>query len=352
MKPIHLTGMAHRTDLAALPWTALRAFEAASRLGSFKAAAVELMVTPTAVSHQMKRLERHLGLALFERLHRSLRLTPAGETLAAEAQGAFLRLEQTLAGLRLQGLAAGQDSLTVSAVPSFATKWLAPRLHGFQATHPRIGLRIVANEALVDLRRDRIVDIALRYGPGPYGAGVHAERLWPKGEIVAVCAPALARDPSLRAPSGLARQMLIRTAAPATRKPSRQRSSGPDWLSWLAAARVPVDGAARRMLEGPLFSASQLAIEAAVAGQGVALAPTVLVERDIASGRLVRLFDIGLPDPNGFWVLCRAGRERESRIRIFLKWLRQEAARTPHLGKPGRLRAGRASASSHGGRGR
>src|SRR5216683_3280787 len=135
--------MAARTALAAIPWTSLRAFEVASRLGSFKAAARELSVTPTAISHQVKRLETHLGLALFERLHRSLQLTPAGEVLAVEAQGAFLRLEQTLGNLKLQGAMAGPESLTVSAVPSFATKWLAPRLHGFQAAHARIGLRIV-----------------------------------------------------------------------------------------------------------------------------------------------------------------------------------------------------------------
>src|SRR4051812_38280089 len=120
------------TDLAALPWTSLRVFEAASRLGSFKEAARELSVTPTAISHQIKRLETYLGLSLFERLHRSLQLTPAGEALAAEAQGAFLRLGRTLDNLRLEGRVAGPHTLTVSVVPSFATKWLAPRLHDFQ----------------------------------------------------------------------------------------------------------------------------------------------------------------------------------------------------------------------------
>src|ERR1051325_280994 len=121
--------MARETDIAALPWTSLRAFESASRLGSFKAAARELSVTPTAISHQIKRLESHLGLALFERLHRALQLTPAGERLAAEAQDAFLRLERTLRTLKLEGKAKGAETLTVSVVPSFATQWLAPRLH-------------------------------------------------------------------------------------------------------------------------------------------------------------------------------------------------------------------------------
>lgn len=319
--------MTDATDLGGLPWPALRAFEAASRLGSFKEAARALSVTPTAISHQVKRLETRLGLALFLRLHRALQLTPAGEVLAKEAQDAFLRLEQTLDTLRLQGRVAGPASLTVSVVPSFATKWLAPRLHEFQAAHPRIGLRIAADETLVDLRRDRVVDIALRYGPGPYGAGLHAERLWPAGAIVAVSAPTLARDKALRTPAGLARQMLIRTASPAARAGAKQAGSHADWPAWLAAAGVPVDKAMRQALDGPVFSASQLAIEAAMAGRGIALAPAVLVERDIAAGRLVRLFDVAMPDPNGFWILCRSDRMKESRIRTFLAWLRREAAR-------------------------
>ncbi len=318
--------VANQRDLATLPWTSLRAFESASRLGSFKAAAGELAVTPTAISHQIKRLETHLGVALFERLHRSLQLTPAGEILAAEAQDAFLRLSRTLGNLRREGRVAGPDTLTISVVPSLATKWLAPRLHDFQAAHPRIGLRIVADEALVDLRRDRIVDVALRYGPGPYGKGLHARRLWPNGEIIAVCAPALARDRSLRSAAGVARQMLIRTALPGSRAQSSRTRSGSDWPAWFAAAGVTVDESLRKALDGPLFSASQLAIEAAIAGKGIALAPSVLAQRDITSGRLVQLFSVSLADPNAFWILCRADRVREAPIRTFIKWLGEQAA--------------------------
>lgn len=275
----------------------------------------------------MKRLETRLGLKLFERLHRALLLTSAGEMLAKEAQAAFLRLEQTLDRLRLQGRVADRGSLTVSAVPSFATKWLAPRLHDFQAAHPRIVLRVLADEALVDLRRDRTVDVALRYGPGPYGAGVVAERLWPQGTIVAVSAPAVAKDKALRTPAGLARQMLMRTASPAARGGSKRPSSHADWSTWLAAAGVAMDGAIRKALDGPVFSASHLAIEAAVAGKGIALAPSVLVERDIQAGRLVRLFAVAVPDPNAFWLVCRADRQAESRVRAFRRWIKREASR-------------------------
>lgn len=310
-------------DLESFPWTSLRAFEAASRLGSFKAAARELSVTPAAISHQVKRLETHLGLALFERLHRSLQLTPAGLQLAAETQDAFGRLRHMVANLR-DGTATGSQTLTVSAVPSLATKWLAPRLHAFQAAYPRITLRIVADETLVDLRRDRLVDIALRYGPGPYGDPVHAERLWEQGELIAVCAPDVATDRSLRTPGGLARHMLIRTAAPASAK--RGQSLHSDWRAWLTAAGIQIDGALQKALSGPLFSASQLAIEAAAAGKGIALAPAVLVDRDIASGRLKQLFQVSVPDSNAYWIVCRVDRLEEARIRTFMKWIRAQAA--------------------------
>jgi LysR family glycine cleavage system transcriptional activator len=323
MKWRHLNVM---SNLAALSWTALRAFESASRLGSFKEAARELSVTPTAISHQIRRLETHLGLALFERLHRALQLTPAGESLASEAQDAFLRLGRILDGLRLEGRAVGPHALTLSCVPSFATKWLAPRLVDFQVSHPKIELRVVADETLVDLRRDRIIDVALRYGPGPYGKDLYARRLWPNGAIVAICAPAVAKDAALRSPAGLARHMLIRTATPAWRTMPK-RSPVSEWEAWFAAAGVAIDGAIRKALEGPLFNASQLAIEAAIAGRGIALAPEVLVARDIASGRLARLFATSIPDRNAYWVLCRADRAREARIRSFIRWLAQEAAR-------------------------
>ena len=318
--------MTNAKRLGAIPWTSLRAFEAASRLGSFKAAAEELAVTPTAISHQIRRLETHLGLALFERLHRSLLLTPAGAALAKDVQDAFSRLEARLDKLKLKGRVTGPDSLTVSVVPSFATKWLVPRLHEFQSAHPTIGLRIVADQVLVDLRRDRSMDLALRYGLGPYAAGLHAERLWPKGEIVVVCAPTLAKGPSLRTPADLGRHMLIRTAAPPAARGSKGAGRSADWPAWLAAAGLRIDSVMRRALEGPIFSASQLAIEAAAAGRGIALAPAVLVEADIAAGRLVRPFKKSLPDPNAFWMLCRADRLRERRIRTFMQWIRDAAA--------------------------
>jgi len=317
---------------SALPWTSLQAFEVASRLGTFKEAARELAVTPTAISHQIRRLEAQLGFALFERLHRSVQLTASGEVLADEVQETFSRLHHTLARLRAEGSAVGSETLTVSVVPSFAAKWLAPRLHEFQSLHPRIGLRVVADEALVDLRRSRHIDVAVRYSPGIQDKALAAHRLWASGEIVAVCAPALLRASSIRRAADVTRHMLIRTAPKSQPRRSQAQPQGTDWLAWLKAAGVTVDGGIeKKVLAGPIFNTSQLAIEAALSGKGIALAPKILVERDLAGRRLKQL-SVSIADPNKFWVLCRADRSRESRIRTFIGWLRDEAAKSTRRG--------------------
>ncbi|MFZ5672649.1 MAG: LysR substrate-binding domain-containing protein [Pseudomonadota bacterium] len=316
--------MTDASPLAHLPWTALRSFEAASRLGSFQAAARELSVTPTAISHQIKRLEEHLGSRLFERLHRSLKLSPTGRILARDTQKAFGNLARTIDRLRVDGQAGAAQDLVISVVPSLAGKWLAPRLYRFQERHPRIGLRIVADETLVDLRGDKTVEIALRYGPARPEKGIHAERLWPVTEVIAVCGKGIARKLAARPPADLASHMLIRTAPP---KPSASRSPpAADWSAWFKAAGVAVDAGLRRALTGPFFSTTHLSIEAAIAGRGIALAPRVLVEADIAAGRLVQPFAISLADPNGFWLLCREDRLTESRLKAFVTWIRREAA--------------------------
>lgn len=311
--------MSERRLISSLPWKALRAFEAVARLGSFQAAARELAVTPTAISHQIRTLEEHLGMSLFERLHRSLRLTSAGDVLAAAALASFLGLEQALARLVTDGAAAGASTLTVTSASSFAAKWLAPRLHGFAAIHPEIELRLQSGDNLVDLRRDVGVDLALRYGSGAYGDGLHAERLWPKGEIIPVCAPAVAA--TLKEPSGLALQTLIRTA-PVPNSGGTASPSG--WLAWFDRAGIADPAILAAAGRGPVLSNTQLAMEAAAAGRGVALAPAILVQGDLESGRLTRPFAAGLPDPHGFWLIYLAGRSEEARIRAFARWIRSE----------------------------
>lgn len=303
--------------LPSLPAGALRAFEAASRLGSLKAAAAELSVTPAAISHQIKALEARLGAPLFERLHRSLRLTSAGERLAAPLQAAHAELEDVLATLSVDGLIAAKTTLAISSAPTFAARWLAPRLYRFQAAHPAIDIKLTDENALMALSAEQGVDVAIRYGVGPYDASLWAEALWEQGQIIPVCSPAIAAK--LAAPVDLLKQPLLRTAAPGPG--SGANLAG--WPAWLALAGV-VDATARATV-GPHFRNSQLALVAAASGAGVALAPDRLVRDDLAAGRLVRPFRAALPDPHRYWMLYRRDRAQEARLRAFAYWLRREA---------------------------
>jgi DNA-binding transcriptional LysR family regulator len=315
--------------LSTLPLGALRAFEAAARHNSFKAAASELAVTPAAVSHQIKRLEDHLGLTLFERFNRGLRLTASGMRLAETAGDAFAGLEQVLGELEAGGQMAGAATLTISAAPTIGAKWLVPRLHRFQAAHPGIDLRLQAGDALADLAGGAGIDVALRYGPGDYGSELHAEKLWPQGEIVAVCAPSLLAVGPLEAPADVLRHSLLRTAVPATRqRVSKDPTDLAGWPAWLAAAGVMQIDAAKKVPLGPLFGTSQLALEAAVMGQGLALVPRMVVADDIAARRLIQPFAIGIPDIFAYWLVYAEARANEARIRAFARWIREEAQET------------------------
>lgn len=321
--------MTDRRRLSTLPLGALRAFEAAARHNSFKSAAAELGVTPAAISHQIKGLEEHLGLTLFERLNRGLRLTAGGTRLAETAGDAFARLERVLSELEAGGQMAGTATLTISAAPTIAAKWLVPRLHRFQAAHPAIDLRLQAGDALADLTGSAGVDVALRYGPGDYGGELRAEKLWPQGEIVAVCAPSLLATGSLQRPADVLRHSLLRVAVPATRQRiSKDAADLAGWPAWLAAAGVMEAAAAKKVPLGPLFGTSQLALEAAVMGRGLALVPRMVVADDITAGRLVQPFATGIPDIFAYWLVYAAARADEARIRAFTRWVREEARMT------------------------
>jgi LysR family transcriptional regulator, glycine cleavage system transcriptional activator len=303
----------------------LHAFEAASRLGSFKAAAEELSVTPAAISHRIKGLEAQLGLQLFERLNRSLRLTSSGQSLARVVSHAFSAIDAALAEIATRGEGRSSAIITVSAAPSLATKWLAPRLHRFSERNPRFEVRLDASNELADLVRDRRVDAALRYGPGPYGEELRAERLWANGSVIPVCAPSLLAAALILAPSDLLRQRLLRTAAPS----GGGKLPAIDWGAWFEAAGVGREVGAGAAAHGPIFSSTQLALEAAASGRGFALAPTVLVGNDLLTGRLVQPFQTALPDPYSYWLLYRADRAMESGVAAFARWVMEEAASSP-----------------------
>lgn len=304
-----------KTEMSTLsrlpPLNALRAFEAAARLESFSKAAEELAVTPGAISQQIRSLEAHVGTALFIRQGRTLALTEAGRAAANTTSDAFEMLERAVSLMR-QPLQ--RRSLTVSVAPSFAGKWLAPRLHHFQAEQPGVEVWISAASERVDLAAGA-ADLAIRYGPGG-DMTIHEEHLLSE-EVLPVCSPDLLRDsePILQ-PRDLSAHTLLHDASP------ESDVDGADWEVWLAARRVrDVDTSG-----GVRFNQSALVIDSAVAGRGVALAKRALAQNDLASGRLVALFPDGVsPVRSKYYIATARNRPLSEDARHFIAWLKQEA---------------------------
>ena len=293
------------------PLNALRAFEAAARCFSFQAAAAQLFVTPAAVSHQVKRLEKYLGVELFRRGHRSVELTAEGEALAISLKELFGLLDLALD----RATAPTAAHLRVSTMESFAAKWLAPRLHRFHRDCPDLKVRIETGNEHTDFVRSGI-DVAIRYGPGGY-TGVSVERLM-DASVFPVCAPSLAGDglPPLTVPDDLRHHTLLHDESAAG------RPGVPDWSAWLEASEARRVKATR----GPVFASIYLAQEAAVAGHGVALGVAPLVEEDLRHGRLAKPFDHSLANAYAFWIVRRQGAETNPAIDAFCGWLRKEVS--------------------------
>lgn len=286
------------------PLNALRSFEAAARHLSFTRAAAELCVTQGAVSQQVKQLETALDVALFQRTSGGLRLTRKGEEYAAEIRAALRRIRDATAALRREGNARG---LTLSCLPSFAHKWLMPRLGRFLERHPEVSLRIHTGFDLVDFARDGI-DCAIRHGPGRY-PGCFAEILLTE-ELTPMCSPAVAAE--LSEPRDLARVVLL-------------RDFGTDWTEWLVQAGL--DDLEVRM--GPEFLDSSMAMQAAIDGRGVILGHTALARDDLLNKRLVAPFALRVPYDCAHWFVCPAGNETQPQIAALYAWLREEAAAFP-----------------------
>lgn len=291
------------------PLNALRAFEAAARHLSFTRAASELNVTQAAISHQIKTLEDHLGTPLFRRLSRALVLTEAGQSLFPAVREALDGLAEAAA--RLRAHQAG-GTLTVSTLPSFAVKWLVPRMSRFQDRHPEIDLRISAKEYLVDFARDGI-DVAIRFGSGDWPR-VRAEWM-ANEELLPVCSPSLL--PDLRSPGDLTRATLLH-------EEMLPLGSFPTWRHWLATAGVQGVDASR----GPRFSHTHLMLQAAIDGRGVALGQALIVADDLAAGRLVAPFQFRLPAGFGYFIACPPAAMDRPKIKAFREWVFAEM-RTP-----------------------
>lgn len=296
------------------PLTALRSFESAARHLSFKNAAKELHVTPAAVSQQIRALEDFVGQPLFRRLTRALELTEAGAEAAPILQEAFDLIERAAATMRE---VPDKRLIVVSVAPSFGAKWLVPRLHRFQALHPEFDLRIDATDNNANFTTDG-VDIGIRFGRGVYRN--LRSTLILKETVFPVCSPALLNGAHpIRSPQDLAHHPLIHVQW------NNLSDAAPSWHMWLKAMGVVGVDADR----GPRFTIDDMTVQAAVQGQGVALASATLVTAELESGRLVRLFPgttFAAPELAYYMVLPEA-KMAEPRIRAFHDWVLQEVAR-------------------------
>ncbi len=291
------------------PLNALRAFEAAARHLNFSRAADELAVTPGAVSQQIQNLEDYVGAALFKRTPKGLLLTDAAQTALPALREAFDRLAEAAS---LLTAAVDGRRLTVTVAPSFAAKWLVPRLGRFEALHPQVDVWLSAGMEVVDFASGEI-DLAIRYGTGRY-PGLEVIKLMSE-TVIPVASPGLLETTALDTPEDLANHILLHDGSPDA------DDSCPDWAMWLAARGIKgVDGA-----RGPRFNQSSLVIEAAVGGRGVALAKRALAQADLDAGRLVAPLQIATAVDFAYFVVHPKAKGRLPQVKAFVSWITGEA---------------------------
>ena len=283
----------------------LRAFESAARLGSFLFASEELHLTPSAISHQIRGLEKHFGLPLFIRHNRQVELTLEGHRLFTEITGAFDAIEAACAELAPRS--AKSQQLSLHCAPSFASKWLSPRLTTFMRGHPAINIRVTASADSVDFARQKELDLAIAYGKPPSARGVSAEPLGIE-LIAALAAPHVVSKFDLTKPTAMKGLVLIDSPVSPVR-----------WSDWFALNGLsPPKG-----VERPSFDRGALSVSAAAQGLGFALESTRFAEDELKSGELVRAGGGHLRDVRReMHFLCYRTAQRDfKKIVAFRQWL-------------------------------
>ena len=293
----------------------LKGFEAAARLLSFTKAGEELYLSQSAVSRQILDLEEQLGVPLFQRKHRALALTEAGQTMYAAAAQVLATMRGVTDRLRA---VRSRQTLAVTTTQSLASLWLIPRLAGFTRMHPELDVRISAETRVLDLERDGL-DLAIRHGPATM-VGTHALRLF--GErVFPVCSPRLLADPKrpLREPQDLRHHVLLQYDDPDGRHPWMH------WKTWLEVERL----ADLRPAGSLSFSGYDQIIPAAVAGHGVALGRSPLVRKAMAAGELVAPFKRSADPARAYYAIVSKHSEGRPEVADFVSWLCEEAKKEP-----------------------
>lgn len=310
-----------------IPLNALNSFEVAARHESFSKAAEELNVTPAAVSQQIRTLEELLGVQLFHRLNRGLALTSAGKSGLSTLQDGFRHVNDAVDQIRSEPT---RESLDVWMAPSFASKWLMPRMRRFVELHPTIDLRISSSAELVDnkattpaltedILRTNDIDIAIRFGRGQY-PGCQVDHLM-NVTALPLCSPQLLQDRHnpLTIPEHLNHHTLLHDET--------QYEGRPSWSSWLKAVGIDtVDGSS-----GVRFNRGSLALDAAVDAQGVVLSLYQLASNDLKKGSLVIPFEHAVELAQAYYVVSLKQATNTEHIRAFKLWLKEEVATDKHL---------------------
>lgn len=296
---------------------ALRAFEAASRHLNFRLAGLELGVTQGAVAQQIRALEAELGLKLFERHPRTLALTHNGQRYAVGVRRSFEMLAEATRSLRPEPL-----HVTVSVTPTFATKWLIPRLADYTRLHPGLDLRILATERLSHFHTEA-VDLAVRYGRPPFGPGLEADLLFEEC-LVAVASPALLALPGLplTTTADIGRHVLL-------------HDSQSSWADYLAQCQPPwLPSSSATAPQAIWFNQTTLAIDAALVGQGIALVQKDFVAADLSAGRLVQVLEDEAHTGAGYYLVCPRKQRAPQAVAGVRAWLRNQAAGSPQASPP------------------
>ncbi|MGP4727709.1 transcriptional regulator GcvA [Agrobacterium deltaense] len=280
-----------------LPLNGLRAFEASARHLSFTRAAIELCVTQAAVSQQVKGLEKRLGVSLFQRLPRGLKITAEGEALLPTVTSSFDQMATTL-----DRIEAGQvrELLFLGVVGTFAVGWLLPRLKAFQKQHPFIDVRVSTNNNRVDMAAEGL-DFAIRFGQGSWH-GTDAFRLF-EAPLSPLCTPKLAE--TLKTPADLMEATLLRSYR------------ADEWSNWFAAAGVTP---AAQVNAGIVFDTSLGMMEAALQGLGVALAPPSMFSRHLASGAIIQPFPVTI-SLGSYWLTRLQSKPPTPAMQAFSDWM-------------------------------
>ena len=287
--------------------TTLAAFESAARHLNFGRAAAELHLTPGAISQQVRHLEEQLGVALFARVRQRVLLTSAGERYLREVR----RLLRDLGEVTHQAMASGdKEILNLAVVPTFAAKWLVPRLPGFFAAHARINLNLVSRNAPFNFDAEPF-DAAIHYGeaswPGAVCTHLLDDNMWP------VCSAHYQRAHDLYAPSDLERATLLQQFT----RPSA-------WQEWFAQAHIEPANA----FQGPRFDSFNMILAALLVPLGVGVLPDFLVAEGIARGDLVRFSSQKLPSSRGYYLVCPEAKQDAPAVAVFRQWLQGELTRS------------------------